>query len=117
MKNQSVLIKIGNAVKGFQYAWKNENNIRLHSVLGLCAVIFFLFLQPALVWWALIILCIVLVMAAELINSAIEAFIDHVHIEFHDTIGAVKDMLAAMVLIISLGTVLIALLAWIDTVS
>jgi len=116
MKNQAIHIKIGFALKGLCSAWKNEKNFRLHIFLGLFAVIFFFFIRPATIWWALIILCIALVLAAELINSAIEAFIDHIHEEIHPVIGKVKDMMAAMVLIISLATILIALLALLDTI-
>ena len=71
----------------------------------------FFWLQPAAIWWALIILSIALVLAAELVNSAIEALSDHLHPDIHPSIGKVKDMLAGMVLVVSIAAAIIALLA------
>lgn len=62
-------------------------------------------------------LCIALVLAAELVNSSLEALADHLHPERHPEIGRVKDMLAGMVLIVSLGAAVIAALALVSTLS
>lgn len=111
MKNQSFPIKLRNALAGIRYAWQAEWNIRAHSLLGLIALIVFALLQPAVIWWALIALCIGLVLAAEMANSAIEALIDHLHPEQHPVIGRVKDMLAGMVLVVSIAALVVAVLA------
>lgn len=111
MKNQSFRIKLWNAWAGIRAAWQAEWNIRVHAVLGMLSVLVFAVLQPAAVWWAMIILCIGLVLAAEMANSAIEALIDLVHPEQHPVIGRIKDMLAGMVLIISIAALLVAVLA------
>lgn len=50
MKNQALTKKIGFALKGLYTAWENENNFRMHIFLGLFAVTFFLYIQPALFW-------------------------------------------------------------------
>ena len=55
MKNQPFKKKILNASNGVRFAWRNENNFRAHIALGLLTLGFFLFVQPTLVWWALII--------------------------------------------------------------
>ncbi len=111
MKNQPVINKINNAINGLRAAWRDEDNFRLHIFSTLATLILFSIVQPAAVWWALIILCIALVLAAELINSAIEALTDRLHPEIHPDIGKVKDMLAGMVLIVSLAALVVALLA------
>lgn len=115
MKNQHFKHKLLNAWNGIRYAWDQEDNFRAHIFLGAAAFVFFLFVQPVLFWWGLIILCITLILAAELANSAIEALIDHLHPQLHPSIGQVKDMLAGMVLVLSVGAVVIALLALLDT--
>ncbi len=60
-------------------------------------------LRPAPVWWAVAGLAAALVLAAELVNSALEALIDHLHPETHPGIKRVKDIAAGSVLVASLG--------------
>jgi len=115
MKNQKLLKKIRNALAGLGFAWHEEDNFRRHVWSGGGALALFLFIQPQPIWWALIILCIALVVAAELINSAIEALADRLHPDIHPAIGKVKDMLAGMVLVISMAALLVALLACYDS--
>ena len=51
-----------------------------------------------------------LVIAAELINTALEHLADHLHPEQHPRIKIVKDCAAAAVLILSAGALWVALL-------
>lgn len=116
MKNQSFVRKLLNASTGIRCAWRDERNFRVQVIIGLVAVVVFAWVQPAVIWWALIALCIALVLAAELANSAVEALADHLHPDLHPIIGRVKDMLAGMVLVISGATVVVAVLAlWATT--
>lgn len=115
MKNQPFLKKLYNACAGIRWAWVAERNFRTHIALGSTTLVLFSIVQPAALWWALIILCISLILAAELINSAVEALIDHLHPELHVTVGQVKDMLAGMVLVLSVGAVMVAMLALYET--
>jgi undecaprenol kinase len=114
VKNQPFLKKLYNACAGIRFAWSEERNFRTHIILGSATLVLFSIVQPAALWWAFIILCISLILAAELINSAVEALIDHLHPEIHATVGKVKDMLAGMVLVLSLGAVIVAALALYD---
>lgn len=111
MKNQTFLRKLQNALSGIAFAWKTERNLRIEAMFGLAALAVFGLVQPAAIWWALILLCILLVLAAELINSALEALIDHLHPDLHPAIGRTKDMLAGFVLVTSCGAALVGLLA------
>jgi diacylglycerol kinase (ATP) len=52
---------------------------------------------------------VALVLAMELVNSAIEAVIDLLHPERHEEIRAAKDMVAGAVLLISLAALIVAL--------
>ena len=115
MKNQSILKKLKFALNGISYALKNEHNMRRHILSGILVICLFYFFEISLLWWALIILCIGLVIAAELLNSAIETLIDYLHPEMHEKIGHVKDMLAGMVLVLSIAAAIIGLLAVISS--
>ncbi len=111
MKNQSILQKLKNAFNGIVFTYKTESNFRFHCYSTLATLIIFSVLQVAPIWWALIFICIALVIAAELANTAIENLVDHIHPEIHPAIGKVKDVMAGMVLILSFLAVIIGLLA------
>lgn len=116
MKNQSIWKKLKFACNGIIYALKNEHNMQRHLISAVIVLCLFFFLKISIFWWALIILCIGLVIAAELLNSAIETLIDYLHPQVHEKIGHVKDMLAGMVLVLSVTALLIGLLAIVSSV-
>lgn len=115
MKNQPLTSKLKNAVAGIRYAWSNEDNIRTQAGLAVVTVIVFLLVQPAWIWWALIVICIALVVAAELVNSALEMLIDHLHPDIHPAIGRAKDVLAGMVLVVGFAAAVVGLLALVSS--
>ena len=117
MKNQSFAKKVRNALSGISFAWANERNFRTQVIFGLVTFIVFFIIQPAAFWWALIVLSATLVFAAELANSAIEALADHLHPELHPVVGKVKDMLAGMVLVMSVGAGIVGMIALYDTLG
>ena len=69
-----------------------------------------LILRPTLIWWGLCGVMVSLVIAAELINTALEQLADHLHPEQHPRIKIVKDCAAAAVLILSAGALWVALM-------
>jgi diacylglycerol kinase (ATP) len=117
MKNQSIAIKLANAASGIAFTFRTENNFRIHTLVAILLLVAMSFIQPALVWWALILLCIGLVMAAELANTALETLIDHLHPEIHPQIGKAKDIMAGMVLVMSIASLLVGLLALLSVFS
>jgi len=117
MKNQPLIQKIKNAGSGIIFTLKTEKNFRFHCLAAVAVIIALSVLQPAVIWWAMIILCIGLIMASELINTAIETLLDYMHPDIHPEIGKVKDIMAGMVLVLSLVSVIIAVLAVIDTLG
>lgn len=111
MKNQSIWKKLKFAFNGILYATRNEHNMQRHIISTTIVICLFYYLKISIFWWALIILCIGLIIAAELLNSAIENLIDYLHPEIHEKVGKVKDMLAGMVLVLSITALLIGFLA------
>jgi diacylglycerol kinase (ATP) len=102
------------ALAGLRHAWRTERSLRLQT-LALAGVIAVLgWLRPPAVWWALAGLASAAVIAAELLNTAVEALVDHLHPEVHPAIRIVKDCAAAAVLVTALGALAVAaaFLAW-----
>lgn len=107
MKNQPFHRKVRNAWTGVMAAWAGERNFRIQVAAAVAVVALFAWIRVALIWWALTTLCVGLVLGAEMLNSAIEALADHLHPERHPGIGRVKDMLAGMVLILSIAAAIV----------
>lgn len=110
MKNQALHKRFGFAVRGLQEAWQSERSLRVQLWLAAAALLALIVLRPALVWWALVGMMIALVLAAELINTALEHLVDHLHPERHPRIKLVKDCAAAAVLLLSLAAVWVGVL-------
>lgn len=92
------LFATGNSIKGFRSVWRDEAAFRA-EVIGLILLI-----GPA--WWladswtgfVLLLGVWLLVIAGELVNSAIEATIDRIGPEMHQLSGKAKDAGSALVL-------------------
>ena len=104
MKNRSFSARFGFALAGLRAAWRYEKSFRTQSLFALAALLLLIVLRPAPLWWALIGVTIALVLAAELINTALEHLADHLHPEQHPKIKLVKDCAAAAVLLLSFGS-------------
>lgn len=101
LKGKRGLKRIVNAtvysVRGLRAAWEHESAFRQEVVLSV-------FMLPAALWlgttWlerAFLIATVVLVLAAELLNSAVEAAVDRVSMDMHLLAGRAKDMGSAAV--------------------
>ncbi len=108
MKNRPFHERLGFALAGLREAWKSEASFRTHVALGALTLIGMCVLRPAPVWWALVGLAAMLVLAFELINAAFERLIDHLHPAIHPEIGFIKDMAAGAVLLVAFGALIVA---------
>lgn len=108
MKNQPFHRRLGFALSGLRECWRTERSFRTQSAAGLLALATLPVLRPAPVWWALVALAVMLVLALELVNSAFERLIDHLHPEREHEIGLIKDMAAGGVLLLSFGALAVA---------
>ena len=108
MKNRPFHIRLGFAASGIGECWRTESSFRSHVVIGTIVLAGMALLRPEPIWWAVVGLAIMLVLALELVNSAFERLIDHLHPEIHPEIRWVKDMAAGGVLLLSLGSVIVA---------
>jgi diacylglycerol kinase len=106
----SRLQSIRHALRGWWYVIRTQRNAWIHGVVAAAVVILGLWLGLPTRDWAVIILTIAMVFAAEFINTAIEAVVDLATQEHHPLAKVGKDVGAAAVLIAALAAVLIGLL-------
>lgn len=109
MKNRPFSERIGFAAEGLRTGWRRENSFRAQSRMAALATVALVILRPAPIWWGLISLTVALVLALELINSAVEAEIDLLHPGIHPQIKVAKDMLAGAVLTTSIASLAVGI--------
>lgn len=114
MKNQHFGKRLSFALNGLKAAFNSESSFRTQIALGIVAIGYFAWLDVTTIWWGLLALLIALILAAELLNTAIEILIDHIHPEVHFKIKQVKDIAASAVLILSIAALIVATLATIE---
>ena len=108
-KNQSFPRRLGFALGGLAHGLRAENSLKIQAAAFVVTVIAMLILRPGPLWWGLVMLAGAAVLAAELLNTAIEHLADHLHPQSHPQIQIVKDCAAAAVLVAVLGALAVAL--------
>jgi diacylglycerol kinase len=98
------------AANGIWNALKTERNFKIQLVCAIGVVALGWFFQIAAIEWVAIIVCIGMVLGAELLNSAIEHLSNIVHREEHPVIGKIKDMSAGAVLLLATSSLIVALI-------
>jgi undecaprenol kinase len=114
VKNRAFHTRLGHAWAGIRLVWRREKTFRTHALFALAALMVAAALRVSPIWWALIVLCIALVVALEALNSALEYLIDRLHPEIHDEIKCAKDAAAGAVLLASIGTAIVGALMVLD---
>lgn len=105
MKNHNLARRLVYAFSGIHAAFKTEKSFRFHIVALIVVVGLLVITRPEPIWWALLLLAAGLVLTAEMINTAIERLVDHLHPEMHPNLKVVKDTLAGAVLVLSVVSV------------
>jgi len=98
------------AFRGWFYALRTQRNAWIHSAIATIVFILGIWLRLSPLDWAIIILTIAMVFAAEFMNTAIEAVVDLASPETHPLAKIAKDVGAASVLVAALAAILIGLL-------
>jgi diacylglycerol kinase len=109
VKGRPFAERMGFALAGIRTGWAREASFRSQARLAGAAAVGLLVLRPAPIWWALVALCCAMVLALELLNSAMEAVMDLLHPGIHPSIKIAKDMLAGAVLVASLAALAVGL--------
>ena len=101
-KNRDVISSLEFALTGIFTAFKEEKNMRSHVLSALAAIIAGLIFRISAIEWLLLLLSIFLVIAFEIMNSAVENVVDLAS-DYHFSMRAknAKDMAAGAVLVVS----------------
>jgi diacylglycerol kinase (ATP) len=92
------------------YVLRTQRNLWLHILFALGALGISAWLKLDVVQWAIIVLTIAMVFAAEFLNTAVELVVDLVSPRKRHLAKLGKDVAAAGVLITALGAALVGIL-------
>lgn len=94
------------SAKGLRAAWTHEASFRLEGYLFVILFPLGLWIGDGMLEKAMLCGSLLLVLSAELLNSAVEAVVDKVSPEFHELAGRAKDMGSAAVFLLMVNVVL-----------
>lgn len=103
-------------LKSFSYAFKGlvyslkQRNMKIIFSIALLTISAAVFLKVNSGDWCILLICIGLVMALEMMNSAIEGIVDLISPDYNEKAGRIKDMAAGAVLIASIVSFVIGIL-------
>tara|TARA_B100000378_G_C17933868_1_gene374229 strand:- start:132 stop:497 length:366 start_codon:yes stop_codon:yes gene_type:complete len=104
------------AFDGLKIAYSTQKHVRLHLFSTGWVLVSGWFLHVSVIEWCILLLCIAMVIGAELINTALEQLADYVKPDYHPIIGKAKDIAAASVLCISLFATVIGLIIFLPKI-
>ena len=92
---------------GLKYAYKYEQSMTIHLVCTIFVIILGIWLKISALEWAICILGLGIIMAIELLNTAVEAVVDIASPEIHPLAKIAKDTASASVGVFSFITILV----------
>jgi diacylglycerol kinase (ATP) len=98
------------AFEGWWYVIRTQQNAWIHTVVSIVVITLGLWLRLSPRDWAVVILAIAMVWAAEFFNTALEAIVDLASPEMNHLAKIGKDVGAAAVLIAAVASIVIGLL-------
>lgn len=111
-------------IRSFGYAWKGikscvgkEQNLSFHLIATVVVVTAGWLWHITRTEWMIVLVCIGMVIAAELFNSAIERLVNLVSPERHPLAGQVKDIAAGAVLVCAIAAAIIGLIIFMPYVK
>ena len=107
MKPKSWLESANVAVEGILYAAKTQRHVRWHFISAAMVVLIGLFLDLGRMEFIALTLAVVLVLVAEILNTAIEAAVDLFAEGYHPLAKIAKDTAAGAVFVSSVGAVIL----------
>lgn len=121
MKNNGFTLRkrlrsFGYAFHGIRLLITQEVNAWIHCFAAVCVVVAGFFFGISMSEWIAVIFAIGMVLAAEAVNSAIEALADRVTQEYDEAIKRTKDLASGAVLILAIAAAIIGCIVFIPKI-
>lgn len=106
-------------MRSFKFAWKgimtcagHEQNITFHLIVAILVVVAGYVFDITKAEWAAVVICIGMVITAELFNSSIERLVDMVSPQWQKIAGEVKDIAAGAVLVTAVAAAIVGIIVF-----
>ena len=108
--------KFGPAFAGIAAALQHKS-VRLQFLLGALALLVGFILKLTYMEWIAFVLCIGMVLAAELLNTAVEFLCNCITTQFDSRIKTIKDISAGAVLLTAISAFVTALMIFVHHIT
>lgn len=98
------------AIRGIKETLKSEVNFKIMIAIASIAIGLMFYFPTLKIEKAILLTMIFSVLILELINSAIEKVLDFLQPQIDEKVKVIKDLMAAIVLIVSVGAIIIGLI-------
>lgn len=105
------------ARSGILYAFRTQRNFKIHAVFAALAIALGCLFAIDGASWLAIMLCIVIVLCLEMVNTAIEATVDLVSPEWNELAKRAKDCAAGAVYTAAIGSLIVAAFVFIPRIA
>ena len=111
MQEKKLIESFNAAIEGFFYVIKTERNMRIHFLLAVLILLIGIYFNFTAKEIMILAITITLVLAAEMINTAVELIVDIiVNMEFHPIAKVIKDVSAGIVLLTAINAAIVGYL-------
>ncbi|GAA5509381.1 diacylglycerol kinase [Novipirellula caenicola] len=97
------ITKFAVAFRGLGISLRDQSSLQVHVLAAVVVLSLATYLDFDLWRWAVLVLAITIVIAAELMNTAIERLVRVLHAQRHPEIGDALDTAASAVLVAAIG--------------
>ena len=110
LKNKNFIDAWKKAFKGIWYAIKTQRNVKIQLSIAVVIIAICIIAKPSKVECIFLTFATMLVIIAEVMNTAIEATVDLVTKEYHPMAKIAKDVAAGAVVLAAINAVIVAIL-------
>ena len=114
--NQGFFDACKNAVNGIIYGTTTQSNVKTQLVISAFLILISLFFNLTKVEFLCLIISVVLIIFAEMVNTAIETVVDLYTDLYHPKAKIAKDVGAGAVLVCSINSVVIAIVVFAERI-
>lgn len=107
---------LGHALDGIEYTINHERNFKIELFFAMAVTIMSFILKVSIIEWGILVLVISMVLALEMINTAIERCVDLVTKEYKELAKNAKDIAAGAVLVMSMFSVVIGIIIFLPKI-
>ena len=109
-------VSFGHAMDGISYVVSHERNFIIELVYVVLVTIASFILKVSLIEWCILVLVIGIILALEMINTAIERCVDLVTKDYRELAKIAKDVSAGAVIVMSMFSVILGILIFLPKI-